>query len=70
MAKPLYVNKIPTDYVERTLARLLPPVDEIRAYSPDQLYKLSKLVNELKKLIKAEPVKFSSRPILAGSGIL
>lgn len=58
MAKALYVNKIPTDYVERTLARLLPPVAEIEKYSPDQLYKLSKLVADYKKLIRAEPIKF------------
>ena len=58
MAKPLYVNKIPPDYVERTLARLLPPRSEIESYTPDQIYQLHQKTEDYKKLIKADPVRF------------
>ena len=58
MAKPLYVDKIPPSYIERTLARLLPSSEDINKYSPDELYKLHVKVDDYKKLIKADPVRF------------
>ena len=58
MSKPLYVDKIPPTYVERTLSRLLPSREEIDGYTPDQLYKLHHKVADLKKLIKADPIRF------------
>lgn len=56
--KQTFINKIPPDYVERTLARLLPPATEIEQLDPTQLYELHRKVGEYRKLIKTEPVKF------------
>jgi phage terminase large subunit-like protein len=58
MSRPLYVNKIPPQYVEKTLARLLPAADIINKMSPDELYKLHHKTEDLKKLIRADPVRF------------
>lgn len=58
MAKPLYVDKIPPTYIERTLSRLLPSKQEIESYTPHQLWELDKKTKDYAKLIKADPVRF------------
>src|SRR5208337_399100 len=53
-----FVNKIPPDYIQRTLGRLLPTPEQIAALSRSELVALHKKSSELRRLIKAEPVKF------------
>jgi hypothetical protein len=53
-----YPSRLPLDYVNTVLARLLPPVEEIRKLSGKKLFDFLKQKDELEKLIIAEPVRF------------
>src|SRR5208337_1560352 len=53
-----FVSKIPPDYIQRTLGRLLPTPEQIAALSRSELVALHKKSSELRRLIKAEPVRF------------
>ena len=53
-----FVNKIPPDYVQRTLSRLLPPAEELVSMNRDQLLEVHRRAEELKKLITLDPVRF------------
>lgn len=53
-----FVNKVPPDFVERTISRLLPGREVIEAMSPDELTELAQRVSELKRVIPLEPIKW------------
>src|SRR5712671_6013179 len=53
-----FVNKIPPDFADKTLARLLPGQDFIATATRDELIAIHNQAAQLRKAIIAEPVKY------------
>jgi len=53
-----YPSKLPKDYVEKTLKRLIPSTGEIDRLSVDQLIILNEEIEQLRPIIEAIPIKF------------
>ena len=55
----IHQNRLPQDFVSRTLARLL-PLDKIHTFSRDKLIELAVVKRKLEHLIKTDPSRFFS----------
>lgn len=56
--KRVFQSRIPTDFLPRTLRRLLPPAHTITHYNRDQLVALAQYKNKLTRLIQSDPSRF------------
>lgn len=53
-----YPSKLPRDFIEKTLRRILPSVEDILKLSKSDLLELNEITEELKYDIETNPVKF------------
>lgn len=51
-------SKLPSEYVEKTLARLVPTVEKIAELEKEELLEFADLIEELRNEIETNPVKF------------